>query len=89
MGPHRPPAQWGWATRAPQHFLHVVFDRDTGLQWGPSASGQQPAPHPLCETSLGWAGMAKGNAELGVQGSQRCGVTQRGEMSPGLCQVTS
>lgn len=64
MGPHRPPAQWGWATRVPQNFLRVLHGMAKGLQWGPSALGQHSDPHPLCETSLGWAGTGRGNAEF-------------------------
>lgn len=51
MCPQRPPALQGCASRAPPN-LHILHDMATGLQQGPSASGQDPDPHPPHEASL-------------------------------------
>lgn len=61
MGPQRPPALRGCASRAPPNLLRILCDMAMGVQRCPSASGQDPDPHPAHGASLlGWHGQCSG-----------------------------
>lgn len=78
MGPHRPPARWHWATRAPQNCVFSVT-------WPRVSSGvpvlQHPDPHHSVRQL--WAGLATGKLPTG---KGQCQV-QRVQGEPALAPV--